>query len=147
MTAVSLTEGMSMGVDPVEQWLGLQAGDWPWALTWSLLALGITAIGVILAMAVGRVRNGITEENTRIREWVFRGHLLLPKSRLAEARRSLSTTAQWMIVLGALDLSLRVVVQVFPSDWGVCTFSETLRRSGPTGRPNHRSGGTRMASE
>lgn len=108
-----------MGFDPIEQWLGLGRGEWAWSVGWSLVALGIAALGVVLFVAVGRVRARITEENTRIGEWAVRGHLLLPKKRLAEARRSLTATAQWIVVLGALDLALRVLVQVFPTDWGM----------------------------
>ena len=107
-----------MTVDPVEQWLGLARGEWAWSLAWSVVAIAVAAIGVVLATGVGRVRSRITEENTRIGEWSVRGHLLLPKSRIADARRSLSTTAQWMIVLGAFDVALRILVQVFPVDWG-----------------------------
>ena len=107
-----------MTVDPVEQWLGLARGEWAWSLAWSVVAMAVAAIGVVLATGVGRVRSRITEENTRIGEWSVRGHLLLPKSRIADARRSLSTTAQWMIVLGAFDVALRILVQVFPVDWG-----------------------------
>ena len=107
-----------MTVDPVEQWLGLARGEWAWSLAWSVVAIAVAAIGVVLATGVGRVRSRITEENTRIGEWSVRGHLLLPKSRIADARRSLSTTAQWMIALGAFDVALRILVQVFPVDWG-----------------------------
>ncbi|MEC7241769.1 MAG: mechanosensitive ion channel domain-containing protein [Myxococcota bacterium] len=106
-----------MGFDPVEQWIGLERGEWAWSVAWSVVALSIAALGVVIAIGIGRIRSRITEENTKIGEWVLRGHLLLPKKRLAEARRSLSATAQWMVVLGAFDIAFRVLVQVFPSNW------------------------------
>ena len=106
-----------MGSDPIEQWFGLVPGQWAWSIAWSLIAVALIAVGAGCSVLIGRLKANISEENTWLPEWHARGHLLLPKSRLASGRKLAAGIAQSVVLLGALDLGLRIVVQVFPSNW------------------------------